>query len=159
MNVMSWLLFGLLATLVMTAMLATTQAIHLTRLSVPYLLGTFFTPNRDKAKVLGLAWHLVNGWLFALVYVLAFETLGFAAWWLGLLLGLLHAAFVLTVGMPALPGVHPRMASEAQGPTVLRQIEPPGFLALHYGSRTPASVIAAHAAFGMVLGIAYYVVA
>ena len=56
------------------------------------------------------------------------------------MIGLVHGAFVLAVALPVLPGVHPRMASELRGPTVARQLEPPGFLALHYGVRTPISV-------------------
>jgi len=55
-------------------------------------------------------------------------------------------------GLPVMPGVHPRMASELRGPTVARQLEPPGFLALNYGARTPISVLIAHLAFGAILG-------
>ena len=42
-------------------------------------------------------------------------------------------------GLPLIPGLHPRMASEYQGPTPTRQLEPPGFLALNYGRPTPIS--------------------
>ncbi len=56
---------------------------------------------------------------------------------------------------PAMPGMHPRMASELQGPTVVRQLEPPGFLALPYGVRTPLSVPLAHVVFGIILGVFY----
>jgi hypothetical protein len=38
---------------------------------------------------------------------------------------------------------------------VVRQLEPPGFLALHYGVRTPVSVLVAHVAFGSILGAFY----
>jgi hypothetical protein len=48
--------------------------------------------------------------------------------------------------------MHPRMANEQYGPTVVRQLEPPGFLALHYGIRTPISVVIAHVVFGAILG-------
>jgi hypothetical protein len=114
-----------------------------------------FTPDRDRAKLAGVAFHLLNGWAFSLVYVLAFEAWGMATWWLGALTGLIHAAFVLTAGMSVLPGLHPRMANEQYGPTVVRQLEPPGFLALHYGVRTPVSVLLAHALFGAILGAFY----
>jgi hypothetical protein len=66
-----------------------------------------------------------------------------------------HAAFVLTVGMRLMPGLHPRMASEQHGPTVVRQLEPPGFLALNYGHQTPLSVLFAHLVFGAILGSFY----
>jgi hypothetical protein len=49
------------------------------------------------------------------------------------------------------------MASEQQGPTVVRQLEPPGFLALNYGVQTPLSMIAAHILFGAILGAFYAV--
>jgi hypothetical protein len=32
---------------------------------------------------------------------------------------------------PALPAMHPRMASEQDGPTPTKQLEPPGFMALN----------------------------
>ena len=57
--------------------------------------------------------------------------------------------------MALFPSVHPRMASEQQGPTVRRQIEPPGFLALHYGVQTPLSLLAAHVVFGALFGAFY----
>ena len=110
------------------------------------------SPNRDRAKLVGILFHLINGWLFSLLYVAAFHAWGMATWWLGALTGVVHAAFVLAVGMSILPGIHPRMANEQYGPTVVRQLEPPGFLALHYGVRTPISVLAAHVVFGAILG-------
>lgn len=47
------------------------------------------------------------------------------------------------------------MASESRGPTVVRQLEPPGFLGLHYGTRTPLVAFAAHLVFGAILGAGY----
>jgi hypothetical protein len=121
-------------------------------MNVPYLLGTIFTPDRDRAKVIGVFFHFVNGWLFSLIYVAAFQHMGEATWWFGALIGIVHAVFVLAVALPALPALHPRMANEQYGPTVVRQLEPPGFLGLHYGIRTPISVIIAHVVFGAILG-------
>ena len=42
-----------------------------------------FTPNRDRAKLVGFVVHLVNGWMFSLLYVAAFHAWGRASWWLG----------------------------------------------------------------------------
>ena len=155
MNVASWLLWGFVATVVLTAILAGSQGLGMTRMNAPYMLGTLFTPNRDRAKVIGVLIHFVNGWIFSLLYVAAFHAWGIAAWWLGAIIGVVHAAFVLTAGLPLLPAFHPRMANEQYGPTVVRQLEPPGFLALHYGSRTPISIIAAHIVYGAILGAFY----
>jgi hypothetical protein len=155
MNVGSWLVWGFGATIVLTTILAASQGLGITRMNIPYLLGTMVTPNRDRAKVLGIALHVLNGWLFSAVYVAAFHTWGGATWWKGALIGVVHATFVLAVLMPALPGMHPRMASETSGPTVVRGLEPPGFLAMHYGIRTPISVELAHVLFGAILGAFY----
>jgi hypothetical protein len=145
-------LWGFVATVVLTTVLAGSQGLGLTRMNIPYLLGTLATPDRDRAKLLGIGIHFVNGWLFSLVYVAAFHAWGEATWWLGAVTGLVHASFVLTAGLPVLPALHPRMAGEQRGPTVVRQLEPPGFLGLHYGYQTPVSVLAAHALFGAILG-------
>jgi hypothetical protein len=64
----------------------------------------------------------------------------------------LHALFVLGVLLPALPGLHPAMASERSGRTVMRRLEPPGFFGLHYGVQTPLTVVIAHVVFGIIFG-------
>lgn len=151
----SWAVWGFAATVVLTTIMAGTQGIGLTRMNIPFMLGTMVTPDRDRAKVYGVGLHLLNGWVFSLVYVAAFHAAGVFAWWFGGTIGLVHAAFVLAVGMPALPGMHPRMASDVRGPEVVRVLEPPGFLAMNYGARTPISVVVAHLAFGLVLGLLY----
>jgi hypothetical protein len=155
MNVGSWLLWGFVATVVLTTLMSAAQGLGLTRMSLPYMLGAMFTPDRDRAPLVGFLVHLFDGWVFSLLYVLAFESWGRATVWLGAAIGLVHAAFVLTAGVRIVPGLHPRMASEARGPTVSRQLEPPGFLALHYGVSTPAWVLLAHAVFGAILGAFY----
>ena len=156
MNVSSWMFWGFISTVVLTTLMEMSEGLHFTRMSLPYMLGTMLTPSRDRAKVVGLILHLVNGWIFSLLYVLAFESWHRATWWLGAGIGLGQAAFVLTVGMRLIPVIHPRMASEQQGPTVARQLEPPGFLALNYGYQTPLTVFVAHAAFGTILGAFYH---
>lgn len=155
MNWTSWLFSGFLATLALSTLLATSQGLGLTRMNLPYLIGTFVTPRRETAKVYGFAIHLVNGWAFSILYVWVFEARHMANWWFGALLGVAHALVVLTLGMSLMPGIHPRMASEQHGPNSSRQLEPPGFMALNYGVRTPISVFLAHAAFGAILGALY----
>jgi uncharacterized membrane protein YagU involved in acid resistance len=152
MNWTGWLLWGFASTVVLTSVLAGSQGLGITRMNVPYLLGTILTPDRDRAKFIGIFLHFINGWIFSLVYVAAFQAVGRATWWFGALIGVVHAVFILTVALPALPALHPRMANEQYGPTVARQLEPPGFFGLHYGIRTPISVLIAHIIFGMILG-------
>lgn len=153
----SWLLWGFASTVVLTSILAGSQGIGMTRMNVPYLLGTIFTTDRDRAKFIGIFLHFVNGWIFSVIYVAAFHIVGRSTWWFGGLIGLVQALFVLAVALPALPALHPRMANEQYGPTVSKQLEPPGFFALHYGVRTPISVVVAHAIFGTILGAFYTV--
>ena len=155
MNWESWLLSGLLATLALSTVLSLSQGIGLTRMNIPYLLGTMVTPDRQRAKLYGFVIHIVNGWLFSILYVWIFESQRLATWWFGMLIGLAQALFVLTVGMTLMPSFHPRMASEQHGPNASRQLEPPGFMALNYGFRTPLSVFIAHAAYGAMLGSFY----
>jgi uncharacterized membrane protein YagU involved in acid resistance len=152
MNWGGWLVWGFAATIVLTICLSASQGLKLTRINIALLLGTMATPNRDKAKWIGIFIHILNGMVFSLVYVGAFHVWGKASWLRGALIGFIHAAFVLAVVLPHLPGIHPRMASENAGPTVTRQLEPPGFWALNYGFQTPVSVVLAHILFGMILG-------
>jgi hypothetical protein len=145
-------LWGMAATVVLTGIMALAHGSGMTRLNLPYLLGSIVTEQRDRARSIGLLLHLVVGLLFALLYVAAFESWGRATWWLGAVIGVIHSIFLLTAIAAALPGLHPRMGSETRGPSPTRYLEPPGFLILNYGTRTPLVVIAAHLAFGAVLG-------
>lgn len=158
MNLPSVLLWGFVGTVMLTTIMAASQGLGLSRMSMPYLLGTMLTPNRDRAMLVGFAFHLVNGWIFAVIYALAFESWGQASWWLGAGIGLVHGLFVTLAGMNLIPSMHPRMANEQQGPSPTRQLQPPGFLALNYGRRTPLVTIAAHLVYGAVLG-GFYVLA
>src|SRR5450432_954672 len=109
MHCVSWLVAGSIATLAEMLFEVITQALRMTRMSLPFLLGTIYTDNRSKATTLGFVNHLANGLLFAAVYVLLFHVLHSASWWFGGLLGLAHALVVLLLFMPLIPEVHPRM--------------------------------------------------
>lgn len=152
---MMWLrvvIWGFVATVVLTSLLAGSQGFGLSRINLPYLLGTMFTPDRDKAKVLGVGFHFLNGWAFAFVYAFVFMAAGGSTWWKGLVFGAVHGIFLLVAGMSVLPSLHPRMANEQQGPTVTRRLEPPGFLGMNYGYQTPLSIFVAHLLYGLILG-------
>jgi hypothetical protein len=146
------LLFSWIATAVLSLLLSASQGLGLTRISMPFLIGSAFTPDRNRANVAGFAVHFVNGWIFGLLYLAVFDTFGWTGGWVGAAVGLFHGLFVLVVLMPLLPYLHPRMATEDYGPSPTRQLEPPGFLALNYGRRTPVLTLAAHAVYGAILG-------
>ena len=148
-----WALFGLIATAALTAVMITAQLAGLTRLDLPLFLGTVITENPDRARVAGFFVHLVIGQGFALGYAATFAVLDRATWWLGLTLGLLHGVVALAVIVPLLAGVHPRMDSHRAGPASTAVLEPPGLFALNYGAQTPLVAVAAHLAYGLMLGV------
>ncbi|MGH2474551.1 MAG: hypothetical protein ACRDIL_04750 [Candidatus Limnocylindrales bacterium] len=148
-----WALFGLVATATLTAVMIGAQLAGLTRLDLPLMLGTLATEDPDKARVVGFFLHLGIGQGFAIGYAASFALLDRATWWLGGLLGLLHVAIALTVLVPLLPGVHPRMASNRAGPRANAMLEPPGLLGLNYGAETPLVAVVAHLAYGVALGL------
>ena len=148
-----WAVFGLVATTGLTAVMIAAQLAGRTRLDLPLMLGTITTEDPDRARVAGFAIHLVVGQVFALFYAAGFAALDQSEWWLGATFGLAHAAVALTVLVPLLPGVHPRMASERAGPNSTAVLEPPGLFALNYGTTTPLVAVAAHLVYGAVLGL------
>jgi uncharacterized membrane protein YagU involved in acid resistance len=150
--VLAWAVAGLGATVILTVLLTAAQMLGVTRMSLPFLLGAMFTPDRDRAKLVGTLVHLVNGWIFSIVYLGAFALAGGASMQLGMAIGLVHGLFVAAVGLPLLPAFHPRVARPQAGPTAERRLEPPGFLARNYGWSTGAVIVLSHVVFGAVLG-------
>jgi len=148
-------LWGFVATVVQVTIMSGSQQLGWTRMSLPLMLGSLFTPDRDRAPALGSVVHLINGWAFAFLYAAVFESWDVATWWAGASIGVVHAAVVLVVVMEILPGIHPRMASERYGPEPTRALEPPGWLALNYGGRTPVVLTASHVVYGVILGSFY----
>jgi hypothetical protein len=152
MNLPSILLWGLASTIVLTSLTIAAQSLGLTRVDMPFILGTMFTANRDRAKVIGLGAHIINGWLFAIVYALIFENRHTVSWWFGAILGATQGMFIVVVLLPALPGLHPRMVSDFRGPEPARLLEPPGYFTTNYGFKTPFVLLLAHMVYGGVLG-------
>ena len=148
-----WAVFGLVATTGLTAVMMLAQLAGRTRLDLPLMLGTLTTEDPDRARVAGFVIHLGIGEVFALFYAAGFAALERSGWWLGALFGVAHAAVALTILVPLLPGVNPRMASERAGPSSTAVLEPPGLFALHYGGATPLVALGAHVVYGAVLGL------
>src|ERR671934_1269869 len=144
---------GFAGTLVLTTILRGASELRLTRMDLPFLLGTAFTANRSRAKALGYALHFLAGLVFALLYYAIFRAIGHAGWWLGALFGLAHGLFAGTALVNILlPVVHPRMGTPASTTNRLALLEPPGFMMLNYGLSTPLLSLAAHAVFGTLVG-------
>ena len=148
-----WATFGFIATVALTAILVGAQLAGRTRMDIPMMLGTMFVEDPDRARVVGSLVHLVNGQFFALFYAAGFSQLDRAGVWLGLVFGTLHGIAALTLIIPVLPGIHPRMASDRQGPARDVVLEPPGLLGLNYGRATALVTLGAHAVYGAILGL------
>jgi hypothetical protein len=148
-----WAAFGLVATILLTAIMIAAQMAGLSRMDLPLLLGTMVTRDPDRARAAGFLIHLTMGQVFALGYAFVFAVLNKATWWLGGILGLLHVTIALTAIVPLLAGLHPRMATYRAGPSSTAVLEPPGLLGLNYGVQTPVVMVVAHLAYGVALGL------
>jgi hypothetical protein len=144
---------GFAGTLVLTTAMTAASQLRLTRMDLPFLLGTACTDDRNRARVIGYTLHFVAGLVFALAYYAAFLALGEATWALGMLIGLVHALFAgTTLVNVLLPVVHPRMGTSLSAASSSPLLEPPGFMLLNYGRATPVVAILAHLAYGAIVG-------
>jgi hypothetical protein len=144
---------GAAGTLVLTTLLRAASELGLTRMDIPFLLGTAVTDDRVRAKAIGYGLHFVFGQLFALAYYAIFVVIDESGFFLGGLFGLVHALFAGSALVNILlPVVHRRMGTgfDAAGSSPL--IEPPGFLLLNYGRQTPLVTVIAHIAYGAIVG-------
>ena len=144
---------GLAGTVVLTTILRAAGELGLTRMDIPFLLGTAVTADRVRAKAIGYALHFVFGLLFALAYYAVFLIIGHSGLLLGAGFGLVHALFAGSALVNILlPVVHPRMSTgfDAAGSTPL--LEPPGFLLVNYGRQTLLATVLAHVAYGAIVG-------
>ena len=144
---------GFVGTLLLTTGMVAATELRLTRIDLPFLLGTAVTADRIRARALGYGLHFVFGLLFAALYYAVFQAIGHAGWWLGMALGLVHALFAGTALVNLiLPLVHPRMATGFSAARSAPLLEPPGFLLLNYGPSTPVVMLVVHAVYGAVVG-------
>jgi len=144
---------GFVGTLVLTTMLRGASELRLTRIDLPFLLGTALTGDRKRAKALGYIAHFMFGFLFALGYFAIFLAIGRSGWLLGAALGLAHGAFAgIALVNVLLALMHPRMGDTMSAADTVAHLEPPGFLMLNYGRRTPVVVLVAHIVYGAIVG-------
>ena len=147
------LLGGVAGTLVWTTLLRAASELGMTRMDIPFLLGTAFTADRVRAKAIGYALHFGFGMIFALVYYAIFVAIDMSGLLLGALFGLVQALFAGSALVNILlPAVHPRMGTGFTAADSAPLIEPPGFLLLNYGRQTPLATIIAHIAYGAIVG-------
>jgi hypothetical protein len=153
MTVWAALAGGFVGTLVLTTILRAASELRLTRIDLPFLLGTIVTVDRKRAKAVGYVMHFGFGLAFSLGYFAIFLAIGRAGWLLGAALGVLHAAFAATALVNVLlPVVHPRMGDATTAADRVALLETPGFLMLNYGTATPVVMLLAHIAYGAIVG-------
>jgi hypothetical protein len=144
---------GLAGTLVLTTVLRGASELGLTRMDIPFLLGTAVTDDRVRAKAIGYALHFGFGLLFALAYYAIFLVIDESGFLLGGLFGLVHALFAGSALVNVLlPAVHRRMGTGFTAAGAAPLLEPPGFLLLNYGRQTPLVTVVAHIAYGAIVG-------
>jgi hypothetical protein len=144
---------GLAGMLVLTTMLRASSELGMTRMDLPFLLGTAVTADRGRAKAIGYALHFGFGLVFALVYYAIVVVIDQSGFLLGAVFGLVHALFASTALVNVLlPVGHPRMGTGFTAAGQAPLLEPPGFLLLNYGRRTPLVTIIAHIAYGAIVG-------
>jgi hypothetical protein len=144
---------GFAGTLLLTTALRGANESNLTRMDLPFLLGTAFSTDRTEAKALGYILHFLAGMVFALVYYGIFLAIGQSGWLLGALFGLVHGLFSGTALVNVLlPLFHPRMGTPSTAAPSVALLEPPGFMMLNYGPQTPLASLVAHVAYGTVVG-------
>jgi hypothetical protein len=138
---------------VLTTLLRAASEFGLTRMDLPFLLGTAVTADRIHAKAIGYALHFGFGVLFALAYYAIFVVIDESGFLLGALFGLVHALFAGSALVTILlPVVHPRMGTGFTAAGSAPLLEPPGFLLRNYGRHTPLATIIAHVAYGAIVG-------
>ena len=136
----------------MTTILQGSQGLGLSRLSMPFLAGTMFTANRSRAVSVGFIAYTIGGWLFAMLYFLFFASIGLASWWLGAAARVAcTGSFLLICVLPLLPYVHPRMASEYDGPR-RHSTRAARLSRAELRPRTPLTTLLAQAVYGATLG-------
>lgn len=154
MSIWAALAGGFAGTLILTTVLRTATELNLTRMDLPFLLGTAVTADRHRAKVLGYAAHFGFGLLFALGYYGLFAAVGRDDWWLGALFGLGQSLFVGTFLVNVLlPVIHPRMGTPLSDAGTVALLEPPGFMLRNYGLQTPVVSLVAHTLYGTTIAL------
>ncbi len=153
MSIWAALAGGFAGTIALTTALRAATEMGLTRIDLPFLLGTALTANRARAKMLGYLLHLLFGLGFAVIYFATFSAIGRSGWLLGALFGVIHGVFSMTTLVNGLlPAVHPLMGTTFTAADSTPLLEPPGFLMLNYGRSTPIVTLLAHLAYGAIIG-------
>lgn len=166
-SVIGGLAAGLVATVVMSAMMKMSSAAGMTQMPpMPLVTGSMLSGDRDTAIRIGVVIHyiMMGTVVFGLLYAAILSAVGGAAVLTGALTGLAHGVIVGAIGMPMMPAMHPRMGAV---PTPAggsgRQIDgeldlpAPGLFGVRWGAMTPAGLVIGHVVYGLVFAVVYLV--
>lgn len=157
---------GFIATIVMTLMMQGAKTAGMTKMPpMPLVMGAMFSGDRKKAMTMGgIVHYVVMGTvMLGIVYAALFTAFDEDAWWLGALIGLVHALALGLMALPMMPSMHPRMTDALPGPdgeTITEtggqvQLAAPGVLGARWGGMTPVGLVMGHIVYGVVAAIAY----
>ena len=154
MSVWGALAGGFVGTLVLTTALRTANELGLTRVDLPFLLGTAVTARSRTRQ--GTSAICCTSWPARCSRSSTTRSSSRSTrsgWPLGALFGLLHGIVSATALVNILlPVVHPRMGSALSAADSSPLLEPPGFLMRNYGRGTPIATLLAHIAYGAIVG-------
>ena len=168
-TVLGALVAGLVATIVMSAMMKMATAAGLTQMPpMPLVTGAMLSGDRNTALKLGSVIHylLMGTVVFGIVYAGVFATVGNASLLTGALIGLAHGVVVGAMAMPMMPAMHPRMGAVAQPVGVGAataaahdtdevHLSAPGFFGVRWGAMTPVGLVVGHVVYGLVAALVY----
>lgn len=141
---------GLVATLVMTAMLYMGIAMMPKQMTMNllYMLGSMVTTAKPAVYVVGAMIHTMMGLGFAFAHVglfQAFDLEGDLLGW-GILFGVFHW-MIVGMGMGMMKPMHPQIKSGA--------LAAPGFFVVNYPAMTVMGFVMLHLLYGLLVGVLY----
>ena len=87
MNKRGTMLWGFVGTVVLTSIMSAARGWDLTRINLPFILGTMVHAEPGSGQTDRLRDALINGWIFAGLYAAAFHSWRRSTWWLGAAIG------------------------------------------------------------------------
>jgi hypothetical protein len=174
-DLLAALVGGLVATLVMTAMMQMASRTGMTDMPpMPLVMGSMMSGDRKTATAIGAMLHFVmmGTVVFGIIYGSLFAAFDDDSWWIGLSIGVVHALIAGVMFMPMMPKMHPRMSVQPvgvgtpdDGRTVAVDdrgevaVAAPGVLGKNWGTMTPIGFVMGHAVYGLVLALVYDAIA
>jgi hypothetical protein len=147
MNVLSAILAGLAATLVMSMVMAIAPKMGFPKMDIVAMLSTMF--SKKGIPILGWMMHLMMGVVFALLYTFLWSTgIGAATWLYGLIFGAVHW-LVVGVIMAMIPMLHVGIRAGT--------VKAPGMYMTGNGGGVKAFVggLMGHMIFGLAVALVY----